>query len=236
MRKLKQVFTKYCTCLKHMYMCGMRKSPLRHNLAKLRAVLNLSQQQMAGLTKRHWRTIQSVELRKLPLSEILARRIAAETDVQLRWLLDNDLYAPIVNYAGRPYTRRDFEHKQATKRFGDNEFARTTTGDCAAIFYSQIRAILTSATKNGLAWVATWKIEKLLEDCRYEFGPKKLFERPAAPLLKDPQVIEGIALMKKYIGEHTARMRRVEKVLKRSPEYTRSVAEGPQNRRRVPAV
>ena len=161
-------------------------------------------------------TIQSVELKTLPLSETLARRIVAETDVGLRWLLENDLEAPIVNYVGRPYSRSDFEHKQATKRFSDNEFARTVTEDCAAMFYSQIRAILTSATRNGLAWVATWKIEKLLEDCRYEFARKQTFEKPKAPFLKDAQVTQAVALMKKYVRSHTARMRQAKKIRRRA--------------------
>src|SRR5258708_30629496 len=92
----------------------------RHNLARLRTRLNLTQEEMADLVDRHWRTIQSVELSKdYTFSETLARRIAAETDVQLKWLINNDLNASIVNYTGCEYTRSDFEHAQARKRFAE---------------------------------------------------------------------------------------------------------------------
>jgi hypothetical protein len=178
---------------------------------------------MANLVDRHWRTIQSIELaRGYTFSETLARRIVAETGVQLQWLINEDLQAPIVNCFGRPYTRGNFEYKQATKQFADNEFTRTCIADYASAFYRQIRAILSSAARKNLAYVATWRIEKLLDECRDEFGPERYFERLAAPLVKDPQVIEGAALMRKYSNEHAARMRQVEQVRKRTKQTRRA--------------
>ena len=199
--------------LLHMYnVCIRTLTKPRHNLARLRTFLNLSQQQMADLVERHWRTIQSVELSKgYTFSETLARRIVAETGVQLQWLINNDLTAPIVDCWGHPYRRSEFEYRQATKRFADNEFTRTCAADHAAIFYRHIRAILLAAAKKNLAYVATWRIEKVLDECRHEFGPQKYFERVTVPLVKDPQRIEGAALMRKYTGEHAARMRQVER-------------------------
>src|SRR6266481_1927845 len=143
--------------LLHMYnVCIRTLTKPRHNLARLRTFLNLSQQQMADLVERHWRTIQSVELSKgYTFSETLARRIVAETGVQLQWLINNDLTAPIVDCWGHPYRRSEFEYRQATKRFADNEFTRTCAADHAAIFYRHIRAILLAAAKKNLAYVAT---------------------------------------------------------------------------------
>src|ERR1700719_2894431 len=113
----------------------MRPSPRRHNLARLRLFLNLSQQQMADLAGCSVHTIQSVELAKgrLPLSEELARRISAATGINLRWLLENDLEADIIRSPdGRPFSRSDYEQVEAEKRIGSSEFVRFMIEDYAA--------------------------------------------------------------------------------------------------------
>jgi len=174
----------------------MKRSPLRHNLARLRTHLNLTQKEMADLVGCSARAIQSVELQTLPLSESLARRISAETGVHLRWLLENYLKAPAIKAddletrtmiadgvleaprAGAQlqdmkswaYTRHDFEAAQARKKFGDSKLDQKIAADYAASFYGQIRAILSSAVKRALADVAAWRIAKFLDDCRSEFG------------------------------------------------------------------
>jgi transcriptional regulator with XRE-family HTH domain len=185
--------------------------------------LNLGQKQMAELADCSTRAIQSVELGKLALSESLARRITAATNVHLHWLLDNDLKAPIVGTRGHPYTRSDFEVKQATKHFSDNELSRTVAADYAASFYGQIRAILSSAIKKDLAEVATWKIAKYLDDCRRKFGHDKQLigseeqfglRADDSPYLKFRQVNAGISLFRKYDRDRKASIQRTMKALK----------------------
>jgi transcriptional regulator with XRE-family HTH domain len=177
----------------------MKRSPLRHNLARLRLFLKLGQKELADLVGCTSHTIQSVELGRLPLSEDLARRISAATGIHLRWLMENDLETPTVKRdgfatntiiaddvleaprAGTPlqkikswaYTRHDFEAAQARKKFSHNDLTQTLSADYSASFYGQIRAILSSAGKRDLADVATWKIAKFLDDCRREFGHDK---------------------------------------------------------------
>jgi hypothetical protein len=77
----------------------------------------------------------------------------------------------------------------------------------SASFYGQIRAILSSAGKRGLADVATWKIAKFLDACRCEFGhDRKLIGTEEqfglrvddSPYLKHRQVNAGISLFRKY--------------------------------------
>ena len=91
----------------------MRNSPLRHPLAVLRTKLGLTQKEMADLVGRAARTIQSVELGKMPLSEGLARLIAKATGVGVGWLLEGDSTAPPRQAGGVTYTRDDFERHRA---------------------------------------------------------------------------------------------------------------------------
>ena len=91
----------------------MRNSPLRHPLAVLRTKLGLTQKEMADLVGRAARTIQSVELGTMPLSEGLARVIAEATGVGVGWLLEGDPTAPPRQEGGGTYTRGDFERRRA---------------------------------------------------------------------------------------------------------------------------
>jgi transcriptional regulator with XRE-family HTH domain len=193
----------------------MRPSPLRHNLARLRQRLNLGQKKMADVARCSTPTIQSIELGRLALSESLARRISAATGVGLRWLLDNDLSAPIVNRAGYPYLRLTFESRQAGKAFGDNRLSRQSLADFAAAFYGQIRAILSSASKRNFAEVATWRLGKFLDTCRREFGHDEgLIEMDESPYPNTRQVEAAIEVFRRYDRERTARRPTIHKFSK----------------------
>jgi transcriptional regulator with XRE-family HTH domain len=99
----------------------MRPSPLRHPLAVLRTTIGLTQKELAEMTGRAARTIQSIELGHLSLSEELALRIAEETGVDESWLLQGDTGIPpqrggaLLAFAkeNRPYTREDYEWQRA---------------------------------------------------------------------------------------------------------------------------
>ena len=67
----------------------------RHNLAKVRARLKLTQTEMADLVGCSPTTIKAVEIDKLALSESLATRISVSTGADLDWLLKNDLTEPM---------------------------------------------------------------------------------------------------------------------------------------------
>ena len=99
----------------------MRPSPLRHTLAILRTTIGLTQKELAGLVDRAPRTIQSIELEHLPLSEDLALRIAHETGVDESWLLQGDTSVPprrgaalqAIRHRQRPYNREDYEWQRS---------------------------------------------------------------------------------------------------------------------------
>jgi DNA-binding XRE family transcriptional regulator len=73
----------------------MPASLRRHNLARLREELGVSQTDLAQWIGRSWSAIKAIETRKLPLSQDLAALIASTTGADKRWLLDNDLSAPM---------------------------------------------------------------------------------------------------------------------------------------------
>src|SRR5215469_953660 len=73
----------------------MPASVQRHNLARLRQEMSLTQSDLAGLIMRSPATIKAVEIGKLPLSEGLATLIAEVTGVDKQWLLENNLSAPV---------------------------------------------------------------------------------------------------------------------------------------------
>ena len=99
----------------------MRQSPLRHPLAILRIAIGLTQKEMADLVNRAPRTIQAVELGKLPLSGDLAILIANATGVDAGWLLENNPAAPPrkgttamgMGSGTGEFTRADFEFHRA---------------------------------------------------------------------------------------------------------------------------
>jgi len=185
----------------------MKPSPLRHNLARLRVEkLHIGQKELAEECRCSVHTIQAIELDRLALSEALARRISAATGVGLRWLLDNNLSAPIVNRAGYPYLRLTFESRRAGKAFGDNRLSRQSLADFAANFYGQILAVLSSASKRNFAEVAMWRLRKFLDSCRREFGhDERLIEMDESPYPNNRQVEAAIELFGRYVRERTAR-------------------------------
>ncbi len=114
----------------------MQRSPLLHPLAILRKIVGLTQKEMGDLVNRAARTIQSIELNKLPLTEELALRIAEATGVDEAWLFAGDPSVPpqkgvTLFNTGRgdgEYTKADYEFYRAyveTKLWDDKTFAAT---------------------------------------------------------------------------------------------------------------
>ena len=99
----------------------MRRSPLSHPLAVLRTTIGLTQKELGDLVNRAARTIQSIELKKLPLTEELALRIAEATGADESWLFEGNPDTPprkgmTLLQAGRGrgvYTKADYEYHRA---------------------------------------------------------------------------------------------------------------------------
>jgi len=114
----------------------MQRSPLLHALAILRKTVGLTQKEMGDLVNRAARTIQSIELNKLPLTEELALRIAEATGVDESWLFAGDPSVPprkgvTLLAAGKGdgvYTKADYQYYRAyveTKLWDETEWAET---------------------------------------------------------------------------------------------------------------
>src|SRR5580693_3995900 len=73
----------------------MPTSVKRHNLARLRQELSLTQTDLAGMIGRTQATIKAIETGKLALSENLAALIANTLGTDKQWLLNNDLSVPM---------------------------------------------------------------------------------------------------------------------------------------------
>jgi len=74
----------------------MPPSVVRHNLARVRGQLSLTQGDLATLVGCSLATIKAVEIGKLALSEGLASRISQALEIWDKdWLLKNDLSAPL---------------------------------------------------------------------------------------------------------------------------------------------
>ncbi len=151
----------------------MRPSPVRHNLARLRLELGLQQQGMANLAGGCSRElIKSVELGRKPLTKRLAETIFLATGVSAKWLLDNDLTAPIVDDWDQPYTRETFEKAKAgDDPFPDGEAAALARGTLAHQFEFLYAAYL-SAEKKGVKTAALFRLRlaRTIEVLEQDFG------------------------------------------------------------------
>ncbi len=146
----------------------MQRSPLLHSLAILRKIIGLTQQEMGDLVNRAARTIQSIELNKLPLTEELALRIAEATGVDEAWLFAGDPTKPpqkgvtLVN-AGKgdgEYTKADYEFYRAlveTKLWDKNAFEATLKKAKAEGKQAEVVELI--ETKMDLMERQTWFVE-----------------------------------------------------------------------------
>ena len=146
----------------------MQRSPLLHPLAILRKTVGLTQKEMGDLVNRAARTIQSIELNKLPLTEELALRIAEATGVDEAWLFAGDPTKPpqkgvtLVN-AGKgdgEYTKADYEFYRAyveTKLWDDKAFEETIKKAKAEGKQAEVVELI--ETKMDLMERQTWFVE-----------------------------------------------------------------------------
>jgi len=146
----------------------MRRSPLEHPLAVLRTQLGLGQTEFGQKVGRHWRTIQSVELGKLPLSAKLAERIADETGISFRWLMAGKPKAPMVDERGLPWKREHFFNAQGKKLLPGSSLGRHYAVDLLARVVAEACAAVSAAmeSKNVRAyiWRLTNGIAKAVDD------------------------------------------------------------------------
>lgn len=152
----------------------MRRSPERHNLARLRLLIGLGQKEMAEIVGCSTPTIRAVELGKLNLSEGLAFRISLATGVDAAWLLENDLTKPPLSFDGREYTTRFYEATRAsnTPHHADSAFVASRLDEYNFATYGRLCRLGVALTKMGdssLA-IAVWRLQKFLGELEEDLG------------------------------------------------------------------
>ena len=164
----------------------MRPSPLLHPVALLRKIICLGQKELAALVGKSTRTIQAVELKQLPLSEILAKTLSLETGVSLHWLLDGDpSKPPTADYAiyqedGRAYTLETYDLARARRENVTTDIWQRRPGTLlvpAGIAMIELVHLLArlafplfTAVKTGHEDLAIYKLNKFAKQFNEEFG------------------------------------------------------------------
>ena len=158
----------------------MRRSPLQHPLAVLRTHLGLGQKEFGDKVGRHWRTIQSVELGKLPLSAKLAERICDETGVNFQWLMNGDPDAEILDERGLRWSREAFFDVQGRKLLAGSRLGRHYAVDLLTNRVAQMCAAVVAAseTKNirVYPWLLANAIDKVMEESESYADLKQEFQ------------------------------------------------------------
>ena len=180
----------------------MRRSPLTHALSVLRTQLELGQKEFGQKVGRHWRTIQSIELGKLPLSAKLAERICDETGVNFNWLMEGDPEAPIIDERGLPWKRELFFDAQGKKLLP--RLGRHYAVDLLTHTIAEICAAVVAATESKNVRAYGWRLSngilKSLDDLPTYPGLRQEFMEIMAGNFRDTEgalvAIVGSALQR----------------------------------------
>ena len=222
----------------------MRNSPLRHALAVLRLEIGYKQGEMAKLVGCARATIQAVELGQLKLSETLANKIALATGVEFEWLIWNRMNEPIrlsietsslasqvlgreMNYTG--YTREIFDLVQQHRQ--EKPDPRSIWGGISDGFvdYARLRAIVESARSRHMHELATYKVNKFLEELQAEFGfDEQVVDLRTVHEEHDPEAYEKASkfvLTEWSLAQQFKRVMHDERAPETIPEAEREVIE-----------
>jgi transcriptional regulator with XRE-family HTH domain len=173
-----------------MFNAHMRPSPFRHPLAVLRTMLGLSQEEFGkelvsdekpnGLSRR---TIQAIELGKLPLTPENALLIADKTGISVHWLMAGDPstepFYDEEEYDNRqPYTKEVFEQIRARiKAHEESGIEYVMPEATPAKLHVQAMAaaldwfpIFCAAHKAGKGDLAAYYMGEFLREKREQFG------------------------------------------------------------------
>ena len=175
----------------------MTASVHRHNLARLREHLNITQETLATFIGRSTISIRQIETGRLTLSKRLAAQIELDLGCDKDWLLRNDLSEPMPPLKPSPRksdperTETDVEAAQYSliEEVLDWLFALVARRDKD----NQYRHIIELKLTLALEWLGRTPkaIPGCLPDSRYYYNRKVLSERPE---LCEPELLQLINL------------------------------------------
>jgi transcriptional regulator with XRE-family HTH domain len=167
-------------------------------LVELRERLGLTQSQMASLIGVSRRTVQSIELGTMPMSERVAFAISEQTGVHWQWLLSNDLESLAQNPELLADVHRHYEWAQAGAYKG---FYGATLIPRMSLFraYIFLRTALGAARISGMRKAKMpQKLAQLVSDV-FETIPdeetrKKLYSQAQTRSLNGEAVLKQVIL------------------------------------------
>ena len=169
-------------------------------------------------------TIQSVELGRLVLSELLARKISNATGISVGCLLGNDLKAPLISDHFKPFTVEDYNQRRSERDLGLIHEKRLSARKRGIVgtpielltiaFYAWMRSIF--ATNDGD--IALWQTAQFLEGLAKKYGHnRRIIQMPRleAAALRDFNVLRQHAdIGAKFIAESYRHARESEGIVK----------------------
>jgi transcriptional regulator with XRE-family HTH domain len=161
----------------------MRPSLKKHNVARLRVLLNefeakefgkkftqeFDQARFAKLIGCSVQKLRNIETGRTKLDELLARRIADKTGVAIKWLMDGNKDAPPISTGGRKYTKKIYDEVRARKK----NFATVKEFNVKLNALEALRAIcaiLVNANRKRNYHLAVYRTMKAIQELRTEFG------------------------------------------------------------------
>ena len=141
----------------------------RHNLARLRAILEMTQPELAKLLGCSVPTIKAIEGNKgrLDLSRALAERAEYQTGVSIDWLLKNDASEqPTFANSTTQYLKSHFEQRQAAikQSKSDSNIQGHQAGWVLCKAVKTIAALLLRAGEKGQTDLCAYKLQKALDE------------------------------------------------------------------------
>jgi transcriptional regulator with XRE-family HTH domain len=185
----------------------MRASKIRHNLARFRTHLGLSQNEVAACVGVSFSAIRGVENLVLPLSESLAEKLEAVFGIPKEWLLANDLSDPIPEL--KP--KREYSGWEAPWRAKfDSYYSMAVEND--------IRETLKDAASLRLYWQ---RRDNYLEELKRLFGRPDLDGDPLDRFKKDLVAFDPY---EPQVSRYQEKPPRSRKQQRKSPRRSRATA------------
>lgn len=168
----------------------MALSKRKSTVSVLRGILgpvsgNLTHFARLAGRKEDW--VKKVSAGQITLTEEAALRLASETGIALKWLLDGDPSSPPVGTHGNPYTKDTFQLHRSRATKG------TIPMSAAARIHNIMLEVLTiadSSRRRGREELFFWKLNQALGELREEFRPALSPDALATMKFTDPEFLE----------------------------------------------
>jgi hypothetical protein len=110
----------------------------------------------------------------LPLTKDAAVRIAYETGVSVRWLINGDTSAPALNMDGKPYTESFYENYRVSMRDGfDDEDSSISKDEMVGLIHSLIVSY-EGARQSNKGGFFTFQLGEIADDLAVKYSKMRI--------------------------------------------------------------